>query len=283
MILVFGKTGQVATELQKLAPAARFLDSAEANLTDPMACAHWITALKPATVINAAAYTAVDKAEDDEETARLVNGASPIAMAAACAELDIPFVHISTDYVFDGSGKSPFKPDDPTTPLGTYGRTQLEGENGVRLAGGRSVILRTSWVSSANGNNFLKTMLRLGAQRQTLSIVADQVGGPTPARDIADACLEIALQLRHNREKAGTYHFTGATNVSWADFGRAIFEHVGLPCTVIDVPSSDYPTPAKRPANSRLDCDLTQKAFDIQRPDWRSAIISIDNQLKELR
>ena len=282
MILVFGKTGQVATELQSLVPDAQFACRADADLTEPAACAALIEKIKPSAVINAAAYTAVDKAEDDEATAALVNGAAPAAMAKACASLDIPFVHISTDYVFDGSGNTPFVTDHPTAPLGAYGRTKRDGENGVRAAGGRFAILRTSWVFSAHGNNFLKTMLRLGTEREVLKIVADQVGGPTPARAIAAACLKIASQLESAPAKSGTYHFSGAPDVSWADFARDIFKQAGLTCEVADIPTIAYPTPAKRPANSRVDCCSTRETFGIERPDWRRDVLTIVNELKDV-
>lgn len=277
MILVFGKTGQVATELQRQADV-HALGRAEADLTDPASCAAQIAALKPAAVINAAAYTAVDKAEEDEVTATLVNGEAPTAMAQACATLGIPFVHISTDYVFDGTGDAAFAPQDETAPLGAYGRSKLAGEEGVRAAGGTHVILRTSWVFSADGANFLKTMLRLGAERDKLTIVADQIGGPTPASAIARACLSIARQLAQAPELSGTYHFSGAPDVSWADFARVIFEKAALDCAVEDIPSTAYPTPAKRPANSRMDCS-TLEVFGLERPDWAA---EIDRILKEL-
>ncbi|MDG3039665.1 dTDP-4-dehydrorhamnose reductase, partial [Roseicyclus marinus] len=222
-------------------------------------------------VINAAAYTAVDRAESEEDLATTINGHAPGAMARACADLGIPFVHISTDYVFAGAGNRPWKPEDPTGPLGAYGRSKLAGETAVRAAGGPHAILRTSWVFSAHGNNFLKTMLRLGAERETLTVVADQIGGPTPARAIAAACLSIASQLAEAPDKTGTYHFAGAPDTSWADFARAIMAAAGLSCRVADIPTSAYPTPAKRPANSRLECSTTKAVFGIDRPDWQTA------------
>lgn len=172
-LLVFGSSGQVAAELRRLAPDATFLGRDAADLAEPSGCAEAVRAHAPSAVINAAASTAVDKAEAEEDAARVVNGAAPTAMAQACAGLGIPLVHISTDYVFDGSGTAPFAPDDPTAPLGAYGRTKLQGEDGVRDAGGTYAILRTSWVFSAHGNNFLKTMLRLGQERDALTVVAD--------------------------------------------------------------------------------------------------------------
>lgn len=270
-LLVFGQTGQVATELKRLAPDAVFLGRDRADLSDPAACAAAIAAHAPRAVINAAAWTAVDKAESEEAAATVVNGDAPAAMARACAELRIPFVHISTDYVFDGAGTAPFVPDHPTAPLGAYGRSKLKGEQGVRAAGGAHVILRTSWVFSSHGNNFLKTMLRLGRERASLTVVADQIGGPTPARAIAEACLTIADQLAADPGKSGTCHFSGAPDVSWADFAREIMAQAGLACTITDIPTSAFPTPARRPANSRMDC-TGLSAFGLIRPDWRAAV-----------
>ena len=193
-------------------------------------------------------------------------------MAEACAARGLPLVHISTDYVFDGSGTRPWAPDDPTGPLGAYGASKLAGEEGVRAAEGAHAILRTSWVFSAHGANFVKTMLRLGAERDALSIVADQVGGPTPAAAIARACLLIARGLLDDPARSGIYHFSGAPDVSWADFARAIFAEAGLSVSVTDIPTADYPTPAPRPLNSRLDCAATEAVFGLPRPDWRSGL-----------
>ena len=272
MILVFGKNGQVAQELQSLVPDAIFLSRSDVDLTDAGACAVAIEDRKPTAVINAAAYTAVDKAESDQDACRRVNTDAPIEMAKTCAALDIPFIHISTDYVFDGSGGAPFKTNQATGPLGIYGATKLAGEVGVEAAGGTYAILRTSWVFSAHGNNFVKTMLRLSETRGALNVVADQIGGPTSARAIAEACILIAAQLKTNPDKSGVYHFSGTPDVSWAEFARGIFDLAGRNVAVTDIPSSDYPTPAKRPLNSRLDCSKTFETFDIQRPDWRDEL-----------
>jgi dTDP-4-dehydrorhamnose reductase len=274
-LLIFGKSGQVAQELARLAPEATFLSRAEAELADPTVCTARITALAPAGVINAAAYTGVDRAEEEEGLATVINGDSPGAMARACAALDIPFVQISTDYVFDGAGEAAFAPGDATAPLGAYGRSKLAGEAAVQAAGGRFAILRTSWVFSAHGSNFLKTMLQLGAERDRLTIVADQIGGPTPAASIADACLRMVWHLRDVPDAAGFYHFSGAPDASWADFARAIFAAAGLQVSVEDIPSSAYPTPAHRPLNSRLDCGSMAEVFGIERPDWRAATKAI--------
>ena len=230
-------------------------------------------------MINAAAYTAVDKAESDAETAQIINADAPAAMARACAARDIPFVSISTDYVFSGVGNTPWKPADPTDPQSVYGRTKRDGEIEIAKAGGRYAVLRTSWVVSAHGNNFVKTMLRLGAEREALTIVADQIGGPTCAAEIAQACIKIAKTLVSEPEKSGIYHFSGAPDTSWADFARAIFDAAEIACDVTDIPSSDYPTPAKRPLNSRMDCTTTEAAFGISRPDWRESLTHILTQL----
>lgn len=279
-MIVFGKTGQVATELRKLLPTATFLGREQADLSDPAACYAVIMAAKPDAVISAAAYTAVDKAEEDTVLAALINGAAPGQMAKACAELGIPFVHISTDYVFDGQGDAPFKADHPTAPLGAYGRTKLQGEEGVRAEAGTHAILRTSWVFSAHGNNFVKTMLRLSETHDNLTIVADQTGGPTSARDIAKACVEISKQLKTDPTKSGTYHFSGYPDVNWADFARSIFVQAGKTVTVEGIPTSAYPTPATRPCNSRLDCSMTEAVFGVARPEWKDALSACLRELE---
>ena len=286
MILVFGKTGQVARELAKRCTedglAAQFLGRDVADLINPAACAAQIAQIRPALVINAAAYTAVDRAEDDAETAMIVNGAAPEAMAQACAALGIPFVHISTDYVFDGAGTAPFTPSDPTAPLGVYGRSKRAGELGVIASGARAVILRTSWVFSSHGGNFVKTMLRLAQTRDALTVVADQIGGPTAAGEIAAACLKIGHDLIGHQGKAGIYHFSGAPDVSWADFAREIFAQSSRAVTVTDIPTSSYPTPAKRPENSRMDCSDLEADYGLSRPDWRANLTEVLIELGEL-
>ena len=279
--LVFGQTGQVAQELARRLPSgvsAVFLGRGQADLSDPDACAAAIMACDADVVINAAAWTAVDRAETEEAQALVVNGDAPGAMARACVRRGVPFVHISTDYVFDGAWELPFGVDHPVAPLGAYGRSKLAGELAVQAAGGRFVILRTSWVVSAHGANFVKTMRRLGAERSHLNVVADQVGGPTPAADIADAVYQLAAGLLAGTP-GGVLHFAGAPDVSWAEFAREIMAQAGLDCVINDIPSSAYPTPARRPLNSRLDC-AGLAAFGVVRPDWRSGLKQI---LQELR
>ena len=278
LILVFGKTGQVATELQRLGGVIA-LGRDQVDLSDPKACSDAIWHHEPRAVINAAAYTAVDRAESEEALATIINGDAPAAMAGTCAALGIPLVHISTDYVFDGTGTVPWQPKDLTAPQCAYGRSKLAGEKAIRNSGVAHVILRTSWVVSAHGGNFVKTMLRLSDKRDALNVVADQIGGATPARDIAAACWRIAEHLIQDPSKSGTYHFGGTPDVSWAEFATEVFGLASKSVTVTPILTADYPTPAERPLNSRLDCTTTEQVFGIQRPNWRLGLNSI---LKEL-
>lgn len=238
-----------------------------------------ILEIKPKVVINATAYTAVDMAEDEPMLAQAVNADSVGALGRACAQVGAPLVHISTDYVFPGDGSAPWTPMDATGPLGVYGASKLAGEDALRATGASHAILRTSWVFSAHGNNFVKTMLRLGAERDRLTIVTDQVGGPTPAADIAQACLTVANALIEGHD-GGTYHFSGTPDVSWADFAREIFEQSGLSPEVVDIPSSEFKTKAVRPHNSRLDCSTLETDFGIQRPDWRMGLRNVLDELQ---
>jgi dTDP-4-dehydrorhamnose reductase len=277
MILIFGKTGQVATELQRQAEVTA-LGRDQADLSDPQSCAAIIADLKPSVVINAAAYTAVDRAEEEEAQAQTINAAAPGAMAGACAHLDIPFLHISTDYVFDGSGITAWQESDPVQPQNAYGRTKLAGEQAIRSSGARHIILRTAWVFSAHGANFVKTMLRLSETRDALNVVDDQIGGPTPAADIAATLLVLADQMQGGAT-GGTYHYAGAPHVSWAGFARAIFAEAGRDVAVTGIPSRDYPTPATRPLNSRLDCAKLASDFGIRPADWQTGLSAMIKEL----
>ena len=278
MILVIGKNGQVATELQRFSGVIA-LGRAEVDLSNPWACAEAISKHHPNAVINAAAYTAVDKAEKEEPLATLINGYAPKAIAQVCAKLGIPLVHISTDYVFDGSGETPWSPDNFTAPQNAYGRSKLVGEIGIRESGAVYAIFRTSWVISAHGSNFVKKMLQLSKTQKKIRVVSDQIGGPTPARDIAVACLQIAEQLQFDPSKLGTYHFSGLPNISWAEFAKYIFQKKSRSITVTPVPTTDYPTLAARPLNSRLECTQTTQIFGIKQPNWR---IGLNLILKDL-
>lgn len=275
--LLLGRDGQVATEILRRAGAhgieVEALVRPELDFTDPDAAAALVRGKECDVIINAAAYTAVDKAETEEELAQRINADGPGAVARVAAEKGVPFLHISTDYVFDGAGTDRFTTEDATGPLGVYGATKLDGERQVAGAGGWHAILRTSWVFSAHGANFVKTMLRLGAEREKLTIVADQVGGPTAAADIAEALLTIAKS--GPEVEGGLFHFAGSPDASWADFAREIFAQSGLSCVVEDIPTTAYPTPAARPLNSRLDCSRIARTHGVAQPDWKASLAEV--------
>lgn len=271
MILVFGRSGQLGQALAR-APQVVALDRGAGDLNDPAACVAAIHAHAPRAVINAAAFTAVDLAEAETAQAMRINSETPGAMAAACAVRGIPFVSVSTDYVFDGTGTAPWRPEDRPAPLNAYGRSKAAGEAAIAAAGGAWAVLRTAWVVSGQGGDFLSAMLRLGAGRDQIRVVADQIGGPTPATDLARACLTVAEGLRTEPDKGGLYHFAGAPEVSRADFARAILARAGIACVVQDIPSTAWPTPAARPLNARLDCGAIERHFGLARPDWRAAL-----------
>ena len=280
-ILVFGRNGQVATELARVAsPAAgtiKFLGRGECDLAVAGAAAQAIRSFAPDVVINAAAYTAVDKAESDRDAATALNALAPAEMAEASAAIGAPLIHISTDYVFDGLTPGAYRETDPCAPLSVYGASKLTGEVAVRDRQPRHVILRTSWVFSPYGANFVRTMLRLGAERDELAIVNDQHGGPTAAADIAAAILKIATGIRDDSAAFGTYHYAGAPVSTWFDFANAVFEHAaahGLktPKAVRAIATADYPTAAIRPQNSTLDCSAITRYWGIERPLWQSSL-----------
>lgn len=276
-IALFGRNGQVATEVQRRAPGdvtLTVIDRDRADFSNPDQVFEVARALDVDAVINAVAYNAVDKAEDEPEVAATINGTSVGRLAEACEATDTPLVHISTDYVFEGGGSAPWTPEDATGPQGAYAVSKLMGEDAVRATAARHVVLRTSWVFSAHGNNFVKTMLRLGAERAELKVVDDQIGGPTPAADIADACLKIARALSGGAT-GGTHHFSGAPDVSWADFAREIFAQSGGATKVTSIPSSEFKTPVTRPLNSRMDCTALERDFGINRPDWRRGLAEV--------
>lgn len=282
-VLIFGQTGQVARELVRHKPPSWDLVSlgrADADLRNPGDCARRITKAGADAVINAAAFTAVDKAEELPELAHTINAEAPGAMAEAAARIDVPFLHVSTDYVFSGAGSEPWHPDDTPAPLNTYGASKLAGEQAVAAAGGPSAILRTAWVFSAHGTNFVKTMLRLADTHTELRVVNDQTGGPTPAAAIAQALLAMAQHMRSLPHPHATYHFTGAPDTTWADLARAIFAHAGKSIKVTGIPTTDYPTPAARPMNGRLDCSDLARVFGIERPDWRTGLSDVLDELK---
>lgn len=276
-ILVFGKTGQVATELQRQAKVVA-LGRDLVDLTDPSICAAVLDATDADVIINAAAYTAVDHAESQEAVATLINSTTPRIMAETAAIHKIPFLHISTDYVFDGSGDGQWREEDPVNPINAYGRTKLRGEEGVRAAGGVHAILRTSWVFSAHRNNFVKTMLRLSETESVLNVVEDQIGKPTPAADIAATLLKMAEALCDGHP-GGTYHYAGKPWTSWKAFACETFAQAGRQVEVKGIPSSSYLSAARRPLNSRLDCSRIAADFGIRAPDWRAGLRDVLTEL----
>jgi len=248
-----------------------------ADIRDEAALKAAIAAVDPELVINASAYTAVDKAEDDEADAFAVNAAGPETLARLCAARDIPLIHLSTDYVFDGTLDRPYSERDQVGPIGAYGRSKLAGELGATAANDKCLILRTAWVYSPFGNNFLKTMLRLAADRDEVSVVADQHGTPTGALDIADAILSMSESLLRapTPDKFGVFNLVAAGEATWADFAEHIFEvsrKAGGPyARVRRIPTADFPTRAKRPANSRLDTSRLAQIYGLTLPDWRAS------------
>ena len=243
-----------------------------------------ILEFSPNIIINATAYTAVDKAEEEQETADLINHLAVANLTTLCNQLGSWLIHVSTDYVFDGYSKVPYIEDDETNPQGAYGKTKLKGELAIQASGCKHIILRTAWVFSEYGNNFLKTMLRLGVERDKLSIVGDQIGCPTYAQDIARSIVEIAPQL-NSREYNGIYHYCGDQPCSWYDFANAIFDQAmtnnpKIPSIVNSIETSAYPTPAKRPAFSVLDCSKIENDYGVHASNWHDGIEHVISKLK---
>lgn len=287
-ILLLGGAGQVGTELRRsLAPLGELVtttrngelpDGAEAtalDLSDTAAIAPLLACVRPDVVVNATAHTAVDRAEDEAAAAFRINAEAPESLAAACAAGNATLVHLSTDYVFDGSSNRPYREVDPTSPLGVYGRSKLAGENAIRASGAHHLILRTAWVYALHGQNFLRTMLRVGAERDELRVVADQFGSPTPAWLIADVISDV---LAKGVDEPGVRHLVAAGQTSWHGFAEAIFIEAHAAGLISRVPrvlpitTADYPTPAHRPAYSVLDSSRLQAEYALVLPNWREAL-----------
>lgn len=282
-LVVTGASGQVTRALQEGAAAAGVevicLSRPEFDLADAGNAMALLEKIKPDVVISAAAYTAVDLAENNAEEAAAVNATGPGRLAAACAALNLPILHLSTDYVFDGAKPTPYREDDATGPTGVYGATKLAGETAVAAANPRHVILRTAWVYAHEGKNFVKTMLRLAETRPVLGVVSDQFGCPTYATDIAAVLFEIARQVKDKPAGApcfGVFHMAGGGDTSWAGFASAIFALAAshaLPVAAVNpIASADYPTPARRPANSRLDGTRLREIFGVSMPHWHDGL-----------
>lgn len=290
-IVLFGKNGQVGWELQRsLAPLGELiaLDSRSTDycgdFLNPEGIRQTILSIKPDIIVNAAAYTAVDKAESDADTARLVNSVTPGVLAEAAAACDAWLVHYSTDYVFPGDGNTPWVEDDNAAPLNTYGRTKLEGEQRIARACDKYLIFRTSWVYASRGNNFAKTMIRLGKQRETLAVINDQYGAPTSAELLADCTAHALIQALQKPQVTGVYHLAAAGETTWYAYAQYVFEAVkkqaDLTVTSISaVATSAYPTAARRPHNSRMNCDKFQQTFKLTLPHWTQGISRMLNEL----
>jgi len=294
-IVLFGKNGQIGWELQRaLAPLGEVIaigrDDAPphaGNFLDPDTLAETVRTLAPAVIVNAAAHTAVDQAESEPEAARLINAAAPAVLAREAASLGAWLLHYGTDYVFDGSGTTPWREDSPTAPLNVYGRTKLEGEQAIRASGCAHLILRTSWVYAARGNNFAKTMLRLAAERDRLAVVDDQVGAPTGAELLADISAHVLRSAVHRPELGGTYHLAAEGETSWYGYARHVITYARLrgrklkatPDSINPVATSDFPKPARRPLNSRLDTHKLCAAFGLEMPAWE---LGVEHMLDEV-
>lgn len=273
-ILVTGANGQLGSELRTLAASQSqhqflFTDRDEVDITDAQQVAKCFAEFKPHFCINCAAYTAVDKAETDQEVAYKINALAVKNLAEACTATGARFLHVSTDYVFDGQGTAPYKEDHPTNPVSVYGKTKLQGEQDALAANKDVIIIRTSWVYSEHGHNFVKTMLRLMQSRPELGVVADQWGSPTYAADLAEAILYI---VNSGTWKPGIYHYSNAGAITWHDFAQAIQEGSGFDCKVNAITTADYPTPASRPAYSVMDTQKIQEVYGIRLKDWKESL-----------
>ncbi|MEA3390674.1 dTDP-4-dehydrorhamnose reductase [Sphingobium sp. CCH11-B1] len=289
-IAVTGTTGQVVTSLLERGKAAGHeviaIGRPDLDLADPASVARMLEAATPDVIVSAAAYTAVDKAESESDLAFAVNGAGAGAVAQTAKKLGAPVIHISTDYVFDGTLDRPYVETDPTGPTGVYGASKLAGEQAVLAASDNSAVLRVAWVYSPFGGNFVKTMLRLAADRDELGVVGDQVGNPTSALAIADGIFQVANNMLSTTspELRGIFHMTAPGEASWADFAEAIFAasavRGGPSASVRHIGTADYPTPATRPANSRLDCSRIAKTHGVTLPDWRASLDEVMDRLQ---
>ena len=280
-VLITGANGQLGRSLL-VAPvnAGEFTwiptDYPELDITDTSAIEHWFDKVSPDVMINCAAYTAVDQAEKEPEKARKINAAGPWMLALSAKKAGIPFIHLSTDYVFPGTNRVPYRETDTPGPLSVYGRTKLEGEQAVIQAAGPSIILRTSWLYSEFGKNFVLTMLRLGRERDQLGVVMDQIGSPTYARDLANAIITLLKNLRDRPEvltSPSIYHFCNTGEASWFDFAKEIFNYSGLSCQVMPLRTEQYPQPAPRPAYSVLDTSRFREEFGVLIPDWKTSLV----------
>lgn len=278
IIVVTGKNGQLGWELQQLASSFEeqfefvFTDRTQLDLSNPLSIHPFFEATKPQYFINCAAYTAVDKAESDQEAAMTINATVVGEIAACCLSFNCKLITVSTDYVFNGNGTSPYQVGTPTDPVNYYGATKAIGEQLAITNNPSTIIIRTSWVYSAHGNNFVKTMLRLMKERPEIKVVNDQEGCPTYAADLANAIMQIVGSHLNGNNAAGIFHYSNAGAITWFQFAQAIQEEAGLSCTVLPIPSSAFPTPAKRPAYSVMDIQDIATVFGVALKPWRESL-----------
>jgi dTDP-4-dehydrorhamnose reductase len=283
-LLVFGAGGQVGRALvERIGSAGTGCDHAACDICDPASVARAVSDPALSAVVNCAAYTAVDRAESERERAFAVNAEGAEIVAQAAAQRELPIIHLSTDYVYSGLAAAPHREDEPTAPINVYGASKAAGDVAVAAANPAHLVLRVSWVFGVHGANFVKTMLRLGRERSELRVVADQQGGPTEARDIADAVIAMSeLCRRPGFDAWGIYNFAGAPSTSWFGFAQAIFERARGPCPrLVAIPTREYPTPAARPLNSSLDCTRIRDVFGLRQPDWRVSLTRVLGALEE--
>lgn len=274
-ILLLGRNGQVGWELERLlAPLGELkpFDRAALDLADAPRLAAAVRSLQPEVIVNAAAYTAVDKAESERDEAFAVNATGPRVLAEEAKRIGALLVHFSTDYVFDGEKQAPYVEDDATHPLNVYGESKLAGEDAIRKSKCRHLILRTSWVYGPRGKNFMLTMLRLAKERAELRVVDDQIGAPTSSGYIAQTTVALLPRLLASPDLAGLYHLAPAGETTWCGFARAILAHAGLATPVVPIRTEEYPTPARRPRNSRLDCTRLREAFGVALTPWQEGL-----------
>lgn len=285
IVVVTGKNGQLGWELQQLASSFQdryefvFTDRTMLDLAAPESIAPFFEKIKPQFFINCAAYTAVDKAETEKELALTINATSVGEIASCCARFQTKLITISTDYVFDGQGTVPYATDTPTNPVNYYGYSKAIGEQKALENNPNTVIIRTSWVYSTHGNNFVKTMLRLMKERPEIKVVADQQGCPTYAADLAEAIMQIVAVAQKGNNAAGIFHYSNTGATTWFDFANAIKEAAGLTCSVLPIPTEAFPTPAKRPAYSVMDLNDIAEVFGVQLKDWKHSLKICMDQL----
>tara|TARA_X000000950_G_scaffold287696_1_gene401116 strand:- start:1555 stop:2409 length:855 start_codon:yes stop_codon:yes gene_type:complete len=278
LILVFGKNGQIGNELSRYDENI-CLSREDCDFVNINSFKNLIKKFSPSGIINTAAYTNVDGAEEEQDLAYEINSTAPKKLAEACASFKIPLIHISTDYVFDGTNLDLYKEDDATYPLSIYGNSKLLGEQNILMSGAQAIILRTSWVFSSHGKNFLKTMINLSHERESLEIINDQIGAPTSAKSVAYACMKIIHKMIEDKNLSGVFHFSGKPNATWAEFAKEIFKTAKIDIEISHIKTSEFPSKALRPLNSRLNCNKLFNKTGIKQSFWKEELIKVLNEM----